>query len=265
MKKGRKVGVILLALPLIIMSFLHLFQEKIIFLPEAIDKEYVYQFPFDFEEINLTTTDSQTINALHIKAQNPKGIVLFFHGNKGNLIRWGEITSYFTQFNYDVFVIDYRGYGKSTGAFNEKKMYDDALLSYDYVRKFYKEENIVVYGRSLGATFATKVASKHHPKHVVLEAPFYNLHHAANFKYKIIPQFLLNFKFNSYQYISNIKSPITIFHGTEDRTTPIDGSKELFALINATKKEFVSLEKGTHHNVRSFEKYTTTLKTIFEN
>ena len=144
-------------------------------------------------------------------------------------------------------------------------MYDDALLSYDYVRKFYKEENIVVYGRSLGATFATKVASKHHPKHVVLEAPFYNLHHAANFKYKIIPQFLLNFKFNSYQYISNIKSPITIFHGTEDRTTPIDGSKELFALINATKKEFVSLEKGTHHNVRSFEKYTTTLKTIFEN
>ena len=114
MKKGRKVGVILLALPLIIMSFLHLFQEKIIFLPEAIDKEYVYQFPFDFEEINLTTTDSQTINALHIKAKNPKGIVLFFHGNKGNLIRWGEITSYFTQFNYDVLVIDDRGYGKST-------------------------------------------------------------------------------------------------------------------------------------------------------
>ena len=265
MKKGRKAILIIFALLLLIMGLLHLFQEKLIFLPESTSKEYVYQFPFDFEEVNLTTKDNETINALHIKAENPKGIVLFFHGNKGNLIRWGEITSYFTQFNFDVFVIDYRGYGKSTGTFNETKMYNDAQLSYDYVKQLYKEENIVVYGRSLGATFAIHVSSKNNPKHVVLEAPFYNLHHAANFKYKIIPQFFLNFKFKSNEYISKIKSPITIFHGTDDRTTPIDGSKELFDLINATKKEFVSLEKGTHHNVRSFEKYTITLKTIFEN
>ena len=265
MKKLQKAVFLLLALMLLIMGLLHVFQEKIIFLPEAIDKEYVYQFPFDFEEVNLKTADNQTINALHIKAKNPKGVVLFFHGNKGNLIRWGEITSYFTQFKYDVFVIDYRGYGKSTGVFNEKKMYEDALLSYNYVRKFYKEENIVVYGRSLGTTFATKVASEHDPKHVILEAPFYNLHHAANFKYKIIPQFLLSFKFNSNQIISKIKSPITIFHGTEDETTPIAGSKQLFKLITATKKELVSLQNGTHHNLRDFQKYTTTLKTIFEN
>ena len=182
MKKGRKVVVFLLALLLLIMGLLHVFQEKIIFLPEPINKEYVYQFPFDFEEVNLKTKDNQTINALHIKAENPKGIILYFHGNQGNLIRWGEITSYFTQFKYDVFVIDYRGYGKSTGVFNETQMYNDALLSYNYVKKQFPEDKIIVYGRSLGTTFATKVASENKPKHVILEAPFYNLHHVSSSK-----------------------------------------------------------------------------------
>ena len=265
MKKLQKGFVILLALWILIMGLLHVFQEKVIFLPEPIDTEYVYQFKFDFEEVNLKTADNQTINALHIKAKNPKGIILYFHGNQGNLIRWGKITSYFTQFNYDVFVIDYRGYGKSTGDYNETQMYNDALLSYQHVKKQFSEENIIVYGRSLGTTFAIKVGSENNPKHVILEAPFYNLHHAANFKYKVIPKFILNFKFKSNEYISKIKSPITIFHGTADKTTPIDGAKQLFELISTTDKEFIPLEKGTHHNVRDFEKYTTTLKRIFEN
>jgi alpha-beta hydrolase superfamily lysophospholipase len=265
MKKLRKVILTLLALLLLIMGLLHLFQEKVIFLQEPIDVKYVYQFPFDFEEVNLKTEDNKTINALHIKAKKPKGIILYFHGNQGNLIRWGEITSYFTQFNYDVFVIDYRGYGKSTGDFNETKMYNDALLSYEYVKQQFDEQNIVVYGRSLGTTFATKVGSENNPKHVVLEAPFYNLHHAANYKYKVIPKFILNFKFKSNKYITKIKSPITIFHGTEDTTTPIEGSKQLFELITTTKKEFISLKKGTHHNVRDFEEYTNALKSILAN
>ncbi len=265
MKRLQKIVAILVALWILIMGLLHLFQEKFIFLQEPIETKYVYQFPFDFEEVNLKTADNQTINALHIKAENPKGIILYFHGNQGNLIRWGNITSYFTQFNYDVFVIDYRGYGKSTGEFNETQMYNDALLSYNHVKKQFSEDNIIVYGRSLGTTFATKVGSENNPKHVILEAPFYNLHHAANYKYKVIPKFILNFKFKSNEYITKVKSPITIFHGTEDKTTPIRGAKSLFDLISTSKREFISLENGTHHNVRDFKEYTTTLKRIFEN
>lgn len=265
MKRLKKILIALALIYMLIMSLLHVFQEKIVFLPEAINVEYEYQFPFDFEEINLKTKDNQTINALHIKSENSKGIILYFHGNQGNLIRWGEITSYFTQFNYDVFVIDYRGYGKSTGAFNETEMYNDALLSYDYVKKQFSEDKIIVYGRSLGTTFATKVASENNLKHLILEAPFYNLHHAANFKYKVIPKFLLKFKFKSNEYITKVQSPITVFHGTDDKTTPIQGSKELFELITTSNKEFISLENGTHHNVRSFKKYAATLKRILEN
>ena len=262
MKRLKRVLIALVSIYLLIMGLLHVFQEKLIFLPEEIAENYAYDFPFNFEEVNLKTVDNETINALHIKAENPKGIILFFHGNQGNLIRWGEITSYFTQFNYDVFVIDYRGYGKSTGVFNETKMYADALLSYNHVKKQFSEENIVVYGRSLGTTFAAKVASENNPKHVILEAPFYSLHNAANYKYKVIPKFVLNFKFNTHLLVPKIKSPITIFHGTTDKVTPFRGSKQLFELISTSKKELILLENGTHHNVRDFEKYTIALKAI---
>jgi len=265
MKRFKRSIVILLSVSLLLMGILHVFQEKLIFLPEEIATSYRYNFPFDFEEVNLTTSDNETINALHIKAENPKGIILFFHGNQGNLIRWGAVASYFTQFNYDVFVIDYRGYGKSTGTFNEVQMYTDALLSYTHVKQQFSEENIIVYGRSLGTTFAAKVASENNPKHVILEAPFYNLHHAANHKYKIIPKFLLHFKFNTNTLIPKIKSPITIFHGTGDKVTPYKGSQQLFKLISTSKKELILLKKGTHHNVRTFAEYTNALKSILAN
>ena len=264
MKKLTKGIIAISTLYLLFMGILYTFQEKIIFLPEAIEANFVYNFPFDFEEVNLKTVDNETINALHIKAKNPKGIILFFHGNKGNLIRWGEITSYFTQYNYDVFVIDYRGYGKSTGAFNEAQMYNDALLSYQYVKSNYSEEQIIVYGRSLGSTFAAKIGAEHQPKHLILEAPFYNLYKAANYKYKVIPKFLLNFKFDTNQLLSKVTTPITIFHGTNDKITPYSGSQQLFELISTPKKELILLEDGTHHNVRDFKKYTAALKVILE-
>jgi len=265
MNKLKKAILALVLLIALLMGSLFTFQEKMIFLPEEIPTDYVYDFQFDFEEVNLKTQDNETINALHIKAKDPKGIILFFHGNKGNLIRWGEITSYFTQYNYDVFVIDYRGYGKSTGAFNEAQMYADALLSYEYVKQKFEEQNIVVYGRSLGTTFATKVASENNPKHLILEAPFYNLHKAANHRYKIVPGFMFRFKFKTNQLIPKIKSPITIFHGNADKVTPYKGSQQLFELISTQKKEIILLENGTHHNVRDFEDYTNALKSILAN
>jgi len=82
LKKAILAFVIFIAL---LMGTLFTFQEKMVFLPEDIQADYVYDFPFNFEEVNLTTQDNETINALHLKAENPKGIILFFHGNKGTL------------------------------------------------------------------------------------------------------------------------------------------------------------------------------------
>jgi alpha-beta hydrolase superfamily lysophospholipase len=243
----------------------YLFQEKLIFLNgKKTPKDYTYQFPQTFEEVNLSTQDNQTIHALHFKLEKPKGVILFFHGNKGNLERWGTIVPYLLEYEYEVLVMDYRNYGKSTGNFNEEQMYADALLTYDYLKQHYSEDQIVVYGRSMGATFATRVGAENNPKHVVLEAPFYNLKRATQYYFSLSPTFLLKYQFYTNKDIPKVTSPITFFHGDDDATTSFDQSKELFQLVTSQQKEFVPIQTVTHHNLKEFAIYQETLNVIFK-
>jgi esterase/lipase len=243
--------------------FFYAFQEKLLFLPgEALPKDYTFDFSEPFKEISLNTEDNETLNAIHFTLENPKGIVLFFHGNRGNLQRWGNLVTYLLDYNYEVFVVDYRHYGKSTGNFNEEKMYKDALRSYQYLKTSYDENQIVVYGRSLGSTFAARVGATFQPKHVVLEAPFYNMKKATKFYFPLTPSFLLKYNFRTNKDLPKIKSPLTIFHGTEDSTTSFEDSKKLFSLANSSDQEFVPIPNATHHDVEDFEIYKEKLKNI---
>lgn len=248
----------------VIFLFGYFFQEKLIFLATKLPQDFKFSFKTNFEEINLKTLDDETINALHFKVDKPKGVILYFHGNRGDLSRWGEITEWFTQFNYDVFVIDYRNYGKSTGSFNEQKMLNDALLAYDYLKQNYTENKIVVYGRSLGTTFATKVASKNNPKELILEVPFYNLMSAIKYQIKFSPNFLFNYKFKTNEFIQKVTCPVTFFHGTEDKVTSFKDSKQLFELVSHPQKKFIKIANGEHGNLRDFEAYRSNLKIILE-
>lgn len=245
------------------LAFFYFYQERLLFLPgESLPKNYTYNFSEPFKEINLNTKDGETINTIHFTLENPKGVVLFFHGNRGNLQRWGNIVTYLLDYNYEVFVMDYRHYGKSTGSFDEKAMYQDAIKAYQHLRKSYDENQIVVYGRSLGSTFAARVGATFKPKHVVLEAPFYNIKEAIKFYFPFPPVFLLKYYFRTDKDLPKIMSPLTIFHGTEDNTTAFEDSKKLFSLAKSTHKEFVPIPDATHHNIINFEIYKDKLKRI---
>jgi len=260
----KKIIFIIVGIYLLLLVGLFFFQEKIIFQSKKLDKNFTYSFDKEFEEINLKTEDSSIINALHFKVKDSKGIILYFHGNKGSLERWGNIASTFTDYGYDVFVLDYRGYGKSTGKRNEKKLYDDALLCYNYIKKSYSENNIILYGRSLGGTFATYIAAKHKPKKLILEAPFYNLANTANFHYPFSPIFLLKYKFPTNEYIPEVTCSVTIFHGTKDNITPYKGGKKLFDRITTKNKEFITIDDGTHHNLMLSNLYKEIITTLLK-
>ncbi len=245
--------------------FFYFFQERFIFLNgKKLPKDFVYDFPQRFTEVNLQTTDNEEINALHFTIDQPKGVILFFHGNKGNLNRWGKIVPYLLDYGYEVFVMDYRNYGKSSGKFDEERMYSDAVLAFDYLLKSFNQDQIVVYGRSLGAAFASEVGVKRNPKHVILEAPFYNMKKATRFYFSLSPTFLLKYKFENNVKVSQINSPITFFHGDADETTSYDQSKELFQLVKAVKREFVEIPSGTHHDLKEFDVYKKALAKILE-
>ena len=261
----KKLMIILITLYILMLLGFYFFQENIIFRPKKISKDYIYTFDKNFEEIDLKITKKTSLNALHFKVVNPKGIIIYFHGNKGNLIRWGNIVKPFIDYNYDVFVMDYRGYGKSTGEKTEEAMYSDAQYCYDYISKLYGENDIVVYGRSLGGTFATFVASQNNPKQLILEATFYSMTEVIQNKLPILPyNNLLKFKFETDKFIGRVKAPTIIFHGTEDRLVSVDLGEKLFERSNKENTEFVQIKGATHHNIGEFQVYKNDLKNILK-
>ncbi|NUM32597.1 MAG: alpha/beta fold hydrolase [Bacteroidetes bacterium] len=235
---------------------LSLILEKIIFRPVLLNKNYKYSFEKPFEEDFLYPEKGVSLNYLKFKAEKSRGAILYFHGNKDNLVRWGKIASEFTRFNFDVFVIDYRGYGKSTGERTENKLFDDALFFYNFVKQTYNPNEIVIFGRSLGTGIASWLASKTNPDKLILETPFYNLNNLIG---NFLPEFFyknkIKYQFNSNIYLKNTNFPILIFHGTKDEVVPYESGEKLFNKINNPNKILVTLEGGKHNNLSSFELY----------
>lgn len=228
---------------------------------EILPQDYVYHFPENFDEINLRAKDGAVLNALHFKVNNPKGVILYFHGNAGDLSRWGLVIQKFSKLGYDVLVMDYRGYGKSTGRRKETFFYQDSQLLYDFLVKHYDEDKITVYGRSLGTTFATYVASQNHPNKLILEAPFYSLQEVAQQRFPIYPiSWFIHYEFPSYKYLKKVSCPVTIFHGTDDNTVNIENSEMLSKLLPEKQLKFIPIPSGSHNNLDQFELYTQNLK-----
>lgn len=257
------VGASLLFVYLLGALLLYKFQEKFIFLDGELAEDYVYQFESTFEEINLSTEDGANLNAIHFKADSAKGLILYFHGNRGNITRWGEIVEDYVKLNYDVLVMDYRGYGKSIGARSMDILISDAEQFYQYALRLYPEEEITLYGRSLGTGLASWLAGKHEPERLILETPYYSLAAVARRYYPIYPpQLALRYNFQSSKYLKTASCPIYIFHGTKDEVVPYNSAQKLYNSLPSNQAEFISVEGGRHKNLVEFEVFRQEIKEI---
>lgn len=235
---------------------MYFMQEKLLFLPSVLDQDYVYEFSHNFKELDLEADDGAILNAIHFKAEHPKGVILYFHGNAGDLSRWGTITEFFVEKQYDVLVMDYRTFGKSKGKLSETAFYEDAQLFYDYLKKSYKESDISLYGRSLGTGIAAYLASKNNPKQLVLETPYYSMTDVGQSRYPFLPvKALLKYRFPTYEFIKNVSCPITMFHGTDDGIVPYKSAKKLLGIAPRANTTFITIERGEHNNLIHYEKY----------
>jgi len=234
----------------------------LIFFPEKLDKRYQYSFNQNFEEINLKTADGILLNSVLFKAEHSKGVILYLHGNAGAINSWGEVASVYNDLDYDVFMPDYRGYGKSEGTINsEKQFFEDIQTVYDSLKARYDESKIIVLGYSIGTGVATKIASSNHPKCLILQAPFYNLTDLAKHIYPIIPTFVLKYKFQTYKYIQQCSMPIVIFHATADEIIYYNSSVKLKELIKSTDK-LITLDGAGHNGITGNAQYLYELKKI---
>jgi fermentation-respiration switch protein FrsA (DUF1100 family) len=261
----KKILFILIGLYVMIGTSLYFLQEKLLFMPTVLAQDYKYQFQQPFEELFFKTEVDAVINALHFKAKNPKGVILYFHGNAGDLSRWGTITEYFVKKGYDVLVMDYRTYGKSTGKLSELALYHDAQFCYDYLKERYNESEITIYGRSLGTGIATYLASKHHPKQLIMETPYYSMVEVAKKRFPMFPvKQLLNYELPTFKFIKTVECPITMIHGTADKVIPIESAKKLYKSISNDKITLTIIEGGNHNDLVNFDAYHRIIEEVLD-
>lgn len=235
---------------------LFILQEHLIFIPDKLPASYTFEFPAtSFEEVQLQS-GAVTLSALHFKAAQPKGVVLYFHGNAGSLRSWGGIAPIFTRRNYDLFMLDYRGYGKSTGQLNsEADLHTDARIAYGYLRQHYAANQIIIFGRSLGSGVASHLAADVPARLLILETPYTSLEAVVASHAPFIPiSMLFKYPLHTDAWIGQVRCPVVIFHGTADTTVPYDHSTRLLQLIHA-QHTLITLPGGGHGNLSSFPAY----------
>jgi pimeloyl-ACP methyl ester carboxylesterase len=245
----------------VFLSFYFL-QEKLIFSPIKLPQDYEYPFGFEFEERFYEIDEKTRLNAILFKSKKSKGLIFYVHGNADNLRYWGDFAPDFTRYNYDVFMYDFRSFGKSTGKIKgEKNLQKDAKFLYHKMIKEYGEENIVIYGFSIGTGIASRLAKNNNPKHLILEAPYFNFIDLVKYHKAYLPADLISkYHFRTNKYLPEVTSPITIFHGTEDRKVPYYSGEKLRDLNN--NLHFVPIVGATHSDMQSMETYQVEMKKV---
>ena len=242
---------------------LYFVQEKLLFHPSKLPENYTFNFNQKFEEVNLKTSDGVNLHCLHFRVKDSKGVVLFLHGNGGDLSDWGHGAALYTENGYDVFYLDYRGYGKSSGNISsEQQLVEDTQLAYDHLKSQYSESAIVLSGTSIGTGIASKVAAENDPKKLILVSPYFSLTSLVKEKVRLIPSVVLRYKLATNKNLMTVKCPIYILHGSEDQLIPLSHAKKLkekFPQIDLTV-----LEGRGHNDVGISKDYLNKLSAILD-
>ena len=257
--------VIIAATLLLLAGGLYTFQDKMIFRADKLDPSYVFTFSHPFEEHFIPTPDGQTLNILWFKPEGrPRGLAFYFHGNANNLQRWGNYAEDMTRLGFEVVMMDYRGYGKSTGTPSEQFLYDDAALLYQWVLNKTTPSRIIIYGRSLGTAVASKLAASVQPEILILETPFDELKGAApSYIQTLFSFFPLHYSFPTKDHLLHVKGKKLIFHGTNDWVVPLSSALRLRPLLR-DGDEFIIITNGNHRNLRNFGEYQLKLVEVLK-
>ncbi len=264
-KKYTWIKIVLIVYALI-GSALYLLQDKLILHPVIVDRDSTYAFNQLYKEKFIAIDETSEINLIQFTPadSSAKGVVLYFHGNRTNISRYAPFAKNFTSNGYEVWMIDYPGFGKSTGKFTEAIVYEAALQLYKLARTTYSPQQIVVYGKSLGTGIASQLASIRDCRHLILETPYYGLADLVKTLFWIYPvDQMMHYQFPTYTYLPKVTAPITIFHGTDDGVIPLRNAKKLKPLLKPTD-HFIEIEKGSHNDLNDFKIMQDSLNSILQ-
>ena len=235
---------LLILIYFVITVVVYFFQRKLLyhpFSPQITGKGLIH----NFETINFKTSDNFELKGwFHLKNSNKKTI-LFLHGNAGNLDNRTDKLNSLGNMDINFLIIAWRGYSGNPGKPNETGLYKDALGGIEWLnKKGISNDQIILYGESLGTAITTEVAQNENFAGIILEAPFTSMVDMGQKIYPIFPvKFLLKDKYESKNKIKNIKSPILVLHGRKDKIVPFYMGEKIFEMANNPKfKYFTDLD-----------------------
>ena len=241
-------------------GLLFFIQERLIFHPHRLPADYSFSFPVPFEE-EVIENNGVDIHSIRFTKPESKGVILYFHGNAGALDSWGGLWADFQSVPYDLWIMDYRGFGKSGGGIvREQELHSDAEKLHQAAKDLYPNGDIVIYGRSIGTGVAAKLAADHPPQMLILETPYFNFVDLVDHIAPWVPEFLLRFRLMTNEYVADQTFPIHLFHGDRDRLIPASSSERLAALGDHIQYHLIS--GAEHNNIGDFAEYRTALKTL---
>lgn len=265
----RKVFRVIIVLTLIYCSIgiaLYHLQEKFLFHPVTLSANDSFHFSVPFREVNIPMNKTDTINIIQFypKDSLAKGVVIYFHGNKGNVNRYEKYAANYTRNHFEVWVPDYPGYGKTTGKLTEENMYRQASEVYKLAHSKFSSDSIIVFGKSLGSGVASYISARQNCARVILETPFFSVPDLFSNYAPIYPTARMShFKFPVGEYLKEVKEPITIFHGTADKVIPYRCAAKLKKVLKPGD-EFISIESGSHNNLNDSPVFQAKLDSLLQ-
>ncbi len=236
---------------LVLLLVLFIFQKQFVFHPEV----ELHYTPADlgmaYESVTFETIDEEDIHGWFIPHESARATILYFHGNAGNMSDRVQSLQMLYTLRLNIFIIDYRGYGKSTGRPNEAGTYRDATAAWKYltVEKQIPADEILVYGRSLGGAIAIELATRVEPAALIVGSTFTSAKDIARKMFPYVPiAILMSISYNSVKRIKQIHVPLLVTHSENDDLIPFYLGQRLFQAANEPKR-FVKLSGGHNDNI----------------
>jgi fermentation-respiration switch protein FrsA (DUF1100 family) len=245
-----RIAAIISAIYLAATAATYIYQRDLLFHPNPLRVAPADAGLAGVTEVAMSTPDGERLIAWHAWARPGQPTLFYLHGNAGALAhRAGRIKLYEAA-GYGVFMLAYRGFSGSTGAPTEQRLIADALMAYDWLKALgLEDDEIVVYGESLGTGVAVRVAASRRPAGMVLESPFSSAVDVGSYAYPYLPvHWLLKDRFESLRHIGKVTAPLLVLHGEQDRIVPVRFGRKLFEAAPGPKAAYYFGE-GTHYNL----------------
>lgn len=249
MKKVMNVIVTIAAVYIALVLLLYMIQGSLVFFPDRNVSLDPSSAGLEWEEAWFETSDGKTLHGWYIPHPDSNHILLFSHGNAGNISHRLSFIELLNERGLSIFIYDYRGYGKSEGRPAENGLYKDIHAAWNYltIEKGYQNHQIILFGRSLGGPVSAHLAQEVNPGGVILESAFISAKHVASDAYPFVPSMLVRFGFSTIEYIQNSNSPLLIMHSRDDSIIPFYHGERLYESAPGPKY-FTELRGGHNDN-----------------